>query len=66
MGREGVNVIPKSGHAGRIRENFETRNCVLNDDDLREMEVLGKAEMKRFNNPSEGWGVDLFDGLEGV
>jgi hypothetical protein len=27
---------------------------------------LGGKWLKRFNNPSEAWEVDLFEGLDGV
>ena len=63
MGR-GHSVIPKSQHADRIKENFASVNCKLEEEDYATIEELGKKYLKRFNNPSEGWGVSLFEGLE--
>lgn len=60
----GTSVIPKSSHAGRIRENFRTLGCVLQEGDLDEITALGKKWVKRFNNPSESWGVELYEGLD--
>lgn len=65
MGR-GTSVIPKSGHAERIVENYKASSCGLLVEDLDNLEELGKKNLKRFNNPSGGWGVGLFGGLEGV
>ena len=63
MGR-GYSVIPKSQHADRIKENFGSAKCNLEEDDYTTIEKLGKKYTKRFNNPSEGWGVHLYQGLE--
>ena len=60
MGR-GTSVIPKSSHESRIKENFGSKECVLEFDDLVTLQGL---ERKRFNNPSSGWGVPLYEGLE--
>lgn len=57
----GTSVIPKSAHAGRIDENFESTECHLEKKDFQKLEQL---PTKRFNNPSEQWGVKLFDGLD--
>lgn len=63
MGR-GHSVIPKSQHADRIKENYASANCKLEEEDYITIEKLGKKYLKRFNNPSDGWGVSLFEGLE--
>lgn len=63
MGR-GTSVIPKSQHADRIKENFAAANCKLEEEDYITVEKLGKKYLKRFNNPSDGWGVQLYEGLE--
>ena len=65
MGR-GTSVIPKSGHRERIVENYKASTCGLLVEDLDIIEEMGKENIKRFNNPSKGWGVDLYEGLEGV
>lgn len=57
----GVAVIPKSQHADRIKENFENTQCELEAEDF---ETLKSLPVKRFNNPSKGWGVHLFKGLQ--
>ncbi|KAI9659602.1 MAG: hypothetical protein M1831_003683 [Alyxoria varia] len=58
----GTSVVPKSVHAGRIREDLESRGCGLGTQDLER--INGGFEVKRFNNPSQGWGVPLFEGLD--
>ncbi|KAF4548760.1 Aldo-keto reductase-like protein 23 [Elsinoe fawcettii] len=60
-----TSVIPKSSHKQRIEENFGTNECELEREDLDLLAGLGREE-KRYNNPSESWGVGLYDGLEGV
>jgi diketogulonate reductase-like aldo/keto reductase len=62
--RRGTSVIPKSKHEEYIVENFEAGECVLKKGDLKKIEKLGKKYLSRFNNPSKGWGVDLFEGLD--
>lgn len=62
----GTSVIPKSSHVNRIKENFEARECGLEKEDLEVLKEVGKKWVKRYNNPSEGWGVELFDGLDGT
>ena len=37
--------------------------CVLKAKDLKKIDKLGK-EYYRFNNPSSGWDVPLYQGLE--
>lgn len=63
MGR-GYSVIPKSQHADYIKENFGSAKCKLEEEDYNTIEKLGKKYLKRFNNPSDGWGVPLYQGLE--
>ena len=60
----GYSVIPKSQHADRIQENFESMECKLKEEDYTIIEKLGKEYLKRFNNPSDGWGVPLYQDLE--
>lgn len=65
MGR-GTSVIPKSSHEERIRENFEAVDCPLEREDYDAIGVIGEKYLKRFNNPSKDWGVDLYEGLDGA
>ena len=65
MGR-GTSVIPKSSHTSRIKENFEALGCELEEEDYDTISEVGKKYLKRFNNPSEGWGVPLYEGLDGT
>jgi diketogulonate reductase-like aldo/keto reductase len=62
----GTAVIPKSSHVNRIVENFGARDCPLSAVDVKMIEGIESKWIKRFNNPSRGWGVDLFEGLDGV
>ncbi|KAK5157607.1 hypothetical protein LTR04_005408 [Oleoguttula sp. CCFEE 6159] len=62
----GTSVIPKSSHVSRIEENYGAKTCILWSDDTKRIEALGEKYLHRFNNPSKGWGVDLFEGLDGV
>lgn len=57
----GTSVIPKSVHAERIREDWEAVQCELEVEDYRRIENL---PVKRYNNPSGGWKVKLFKGLD--
>jgi alcohol dehydrogenase (NADP+) len=59
----GVSVIPKSKHEKYIKENIGAANCILEKEDITQISKLGKKP-KRFNNPSKGWGVHLFAGLD--
>lgn len=59
----GTSVIPKSQHKERITENFHTLECLLKKKDIKKLAKLGK-EAHRYNNPSKGWKVDLYKGLE--
>lgn len=57
-------VIPKSSQVKHIKENFGALNCHLEKEDLRRIDGISKEYLKRFNNPSKGYGIKLFDGLE--
>lgn len=59
----GASVIPKSKHENHIEENLGGTKCGLAAADLADIDQLGK-EPTRFNNPSNSWGVHLFDGLD--
>jgi alcohol dehydrogenase (NADP+) len=59
----GTSVIPKSKHQNYIEENIGALQCVLHEKDYKKIENLGKTPI-RFNNPSKGWNVKLFDGLD--
>jgi alcohol dehydrogenase (NADP+) len=59
----GTSVIPKSKHESHIEENLGATGCQLGTDDLADIDELGE-EPVRFNNPSDAWGVHLFDGLD--
>jgi alcohol dehydrogenase (NADP+) len=61
----GVSVIPKSKHEVYIKENLGAVDCVLETEDIAKIEELGDKP-KRFNNPSKGWDVKLFEGLDDV
>ena len=63
MGR-GYSVIPKSQHADRIKENFASVKCKLEEEDYKTIGKLGQQYLKRFNNPSDSWDVRLYEGLE--
>ncbi|KUJ10149.1 Aldo/keto reductase [Mollisia scopiformis] len=63
MGR-GTSVIPKSKHEKWIVENYESLKCELGVVDLVELKKVGVDWTTRYNNPSKGWGVKLFEGLE--
>ena len=60
----GYSVIPKSQHADRIRENWGSTKCSLDASDNDIIERVGKQYLKRFNDPSKGWSVSLFEGLD--
>ena len=61
-----TSVIPKASRTDHIQENYGVLNCMLNQDAFNVIDNLGITNLKRFNNPSRQWGVDLFNGLEGV
>ena len=60
----GSSVIPKSSHEEYIVQNLGALECKLKAEDLAEIKLMEKDYVKRFNNPSESWGVKLFEGLE--
>ncbi|KAL8954717.1 MAG: hypothetical protein Q9193_007120 [Seirophora villosa] len=60
----GYSVIPKASHVNHIRENFGALACRLHGGDLDRIDDLSERYLKRFNNPSEDYGIKLFDGLE--
>ena len=55
-------VIPKSVHKKRIEENIESMKVTFTAGELEE--IAGEDKKIRFNNPSKGWGVELFEGLD--
>jgi len=59
----GTSVIPKTSHLERATENLHSVECILKKKDLEKIDALGE-EHHRYNNPSKGWGVDLYEGLE--
>lgn len=62
--QRGTSVIPKSSHETYIEENYGSEFCTLEPTDTGKLAKLGKKVVKRFNNPSSAWGVDLYDGLD--
>ncbi|KAF2718219.1 Aldo/keto reductase [Polychaeton citri CBS 116435] len=58
-----TSVIPKSQRADHILENLATPKCHLKTEDLKQLDRLGEFH-HRYNNPSNGWGVQLYEGLE--
>ncbi|KAL8887611.1 MAG: hypothetical protein Q9215_004832 [Flavoplaca cf. flavocitrina] len=60
----GYSVIPKASHINHIKENFGALECHLEKEDLERIDEISKKHLKRFNNPSKGYGIKLFDGLE--
>jgi alcohol dehydrogenase (NADP+) len=62
----GTSVIPKSQHEKYIEDNFKATKCDLSYEDLHELGEIGREWGYRFNNPSKGWKVPLYEGLEGV
>jgi alcohol dehydrogenase (NADP+) len=61
--QRGTVVIPKSTHEERIVENFGARDVRFSKG---EMAMVAEQDRRaRFNNPSKGWGVELFEGLDG-
>ena len=60
--QRGTVVIPKSTHEARIVENLESLDVKYSK---KEMRAIAEQDKKaRFNNPSKGWGVELFEGLD--
>jgi len=62
----GTSVIPKSAHAERNEENLASKHIQLDSDDREVLAKLGRKFTFRYNNPSKGWKVKLYEGLEGV
>ena len=62
----GTSVIPKSAHAARIEENWASQECELEKEDYETLAEIGKELTYRYNNPSKSWGLELYEGLEGV
>lgn len=60
----GTSVIPKSAHKKRISENFDSPRCELKKHDYETIADIGSKYTHRYNNPSKGWGVKLYQGLE--
>jgi len=58
----GSSVIPKSQHKSRIEDNFKP--CELRYEDIVALQMIGRRNLTRFNNPSKGWKVPLYKGLE--
>ena len=58
----GTTVIPKSVHERFIVENLGSVNVSFSVAELAEVAVEDRK--MRFNDPSKGWGVDLFEGLD--
>lgn len=61
--QRGTVVIPKSTHTQRIEENFGAGQVRFSDEEM--VRVLEQDRRARFNDPSKGWGVELFEGLDG-
>lgn len=60
----GYSVIPKSSHLEHIKENYGAIDCHLNEGDQERIDALSERYLKRFSNPSKGWGVKLYEGLQ--
>lgn len=54
----------QSAHAVYIDENLDSPNCELETEDYKTIAELGKKYTHRYNNPSKGWGLKLYEGLE--
>lgn len=60
--QRGTTVIPKSVHEKYIVENLGSLNVTLTEKEMKQ--VAEQDKRSRFNNPSKGWGVELFEGLD--
>ncbi|KAL9601800.1 MAG: hypothetical protein Q9219_002290 [cf. Caloplaca sp. 3 TL-2023] len=61
----GTAVIPKASRVEHMKENAEAEEaCGLERGDLERIDAISKKYTRRFNNPSEDYGVKLFEGLE--
>jgi alcohol dehydrogenase (NADP+) len=59
-----VVVIPKTSHVHWIQENYAATECPLSWGDIRRIYAIQDKWVKRYNNPSDEWGVKLFEGLQ--
>jgi alcohol dehydrogenase (NADP+) len=59
--KRGTTVIPKSTHEEYIEENFAS-DVEFSDEEM--VKIGEKDRRARFNDPSKGWGVELFEGLD--
>jgi len=55
-----------SANGNSIVENFKSIECDLSAEELIKVDLLAEKYLTRFLDPSESWGVKLFEGLEGV
>jgi alcohol dehydrogenase (NADP+) len=62
--QRGTVVIPKSVHEGRIIENLASQSVRFNDEEMKT--IAGQDKKARLNNPSQSWGIHLFDDLDGT
>lgn len=60
--QRGTKVIPKSVHEQRIIENLGSINVSFSQKEMSE--IAQQDKRSRFNDPSKGWGVELFEGLD--
>jgi len=51
----GISILPKSANPDRIRSNFEARNLVLTDDEMKKISTLDKNKSYTTRTP---WEVD--------
>ena len=61
--QRGTSVIPKSAHKEYVVQNFESLKVDLKKKDIKKIDALGEAH-HRYSNPTERWGVPLYEGLE--
>jgi alcohol dehydrogenase (NADP+) len=59
--KRGTSVVPKSVNEERIRSNFECLKVTLDDEDMKEIELMNGPY--RFNTP-DSWGYKFFADLE--
>lgn len=53
--QRGTAVIPKSGNAGRIAENFDLFSFELSEDEMKS--INGMNINRRFNDPGHWWEI---------
>ena len=63
--QRGVSVIPKSTHEKYIKENFASSEKDVRFSEEEMVRISEEDKKARFNDPSKGWGVELFEGLDG-